>query len=59
MMSVIIVFTWTENYGDTTVGNAQSYKNAFSAILGGKQKHKFSFSSKYPIHMYGVQKNII
>ena len=36
MMSILLVFTWTENYGDTTVGNTQSYKNAFSAIVNGR-----------------------
>lgn len=36
-MSVIIVFTWTENYGDTSVGNAQSYKNALTAIMTGAE----------------------
>ncbi len=35
IMCIIIVFTWPENYGDTSVGNAQSLKNAFNAIRTG------------------------
>ncbi len=42
VMSVIIVFTWPENYGDPSVGNTQSYKNAIHAIMSGRAPTHFT-----------------
>ena len=35
-MCIVLIFTWTENYGDSSVNTFQSFKNAASAIKNGE-----------------------
>jgi hypothetical protein len=36
LMCVVIIFTWTENYGDANVNFTQSFKSAYAAIKTGE-----------------------
>lgn len=42
IMTIVIVFTWSENYGDKTGNWKQNFTNALTAIRNGNQNVKTS-----------------